>query len=120
MKLRLAIGLGTIISFLEGKGGQTLSLPENLTCPTFTSEEVGDILSNTQFPIIEGDFEWVIDEFGYDFVCLDFCPVDDLQVGPGVYSYGKCTYTLKNTAQGDMVGTKSQIVLKPVPLKSSL
>ncbi len=105
--------------FLKGQGAAA-QISENIpTCYPLSGQEASNILARSQTPLYDGDMEWVIDYAGQGFICLDFCSPGEFQVSVGIFKNGKCTYTITNGAEADMVGRTTEIVLKPVPNETS-
>jgi hypothetical protein len=88
-------------------------------CYPLNSVEAANILENSQSPLFDGLFKWIPDRVGQGFICLDYCPDSELAVSQGIFKAGKCTYTITNTAEADMVGRTTEIVLKRIPAEAS-
>ena len=101
--------------FLGGQGTEAQTSENNATCYPLNSEQAANILARSQIPLYDGDVKWVIDYAGQGFLCLDYCSKGGFEVGVGVFKDEKCTYTITNGAEADMVGRTTEIVLKRVP-----
>ncbi len=88
-------------------------------CYPLNSEEAANILQNAQSPLHDGQFKWSVDKVGLGFICLNYCADGELEVSPGVFKSGKCTYTITNTAEADMIGRTTEISLKRMPDENS-
>jgi hypothetical protein len=88
-------------------------------CYPLDSGEVARIFEDSQSPLYDGQFKWVVDKVGQGFICLDTCTPGQYAVSEGVFHADKCIYKITNAAQADSIGTTTCIVLRRIPEETS-
>ena len=119
MRLLKIILLCISFSVLEGQGAQAQMSNCPPLCYPLNSEEAAGFLQSSQSPLYDRLFKWVPERIGQGFTCLDYCPLGELEVSPGVFCDEKCTYTVTNTAEADMIGRVTHIVLRRIPAEAN-
>ncbi|OJW51584.1 MAG: hypothetical protein BGO67_05030 [Alphaproteobacteria bacterium 41-28] len=119
MKVFASVTLYLGFSLLAGQGGKAQMPDCPPKCYPLDSGEVARIFENSQSPLYDGQFKWIVDKVGQGFICLDYCPSGEYEVSNGVFNGEKCTYKITNTAQADMIGRTTYIVLRRIPEEAS-